>query len=167
MGNDGGGGGDFESFETEAQVGEWEIGAVAMAEYRAVLFDMDGVLVDSEPLFLRAINRVVTETGNEPISEAENEEYLLGTTVVGTWEQLKRIRHLPDTIEAYIERYDETVREVLFHELVPQPGVVRLLEECERRGLPKAVASSSRRDWLQLKLAVSYTHLTLPTKRIV
>ena len=27
-----------------------------------------------------------------------------------------------------------------------------LLEECERRGLPEAVASSSRRDWVQLKL---------------
>ncbi len=123
-----------------------------MGEYQGILFDMDGVLVDSEPLFLRAINRIVTETGNDPISEDENEEYLLGTTVEGTWEELKKIRRLPDSIESYIERYDAVVREVLFHDLVPQPGVKRLVEECERRGLPKAVASSSRRDWVELKL---------------
>ena len=93
-----------------------------MGEYQGILFDMDGVLVDSEPLFLRAINRIVTETGNNPVSEDENEEHLLGTTVEGTWEELKRIRHLPDSIESYIERYDAVVREVLFHDLVPQPG---------------------------------------------
>ena len=123
-----------------------------MGEYQGILFDMDGVLVDSEPLFLRAINRIVTETGNDAVSEDENEEHLLGTTVEGTWEELKKIRHLPDSIESYIERYDAVVREVLFHDLVPQPGVKRLVEECERRGLPKAVASSSRRDWVELKL---------------
>ena len=123
-----------------------------MGEYQGILFDMDGVLVDSEPLFLRAINRIVAETGNNPVSEDENEEFLLGTTVEGTWEELKKIRRLPDSIESYIERYDAVVREVLFHDLVPQPGVKRLVEECERRGLPKAVASSSRRDWVELKL---------------
>ena len=113
---------------------------------QGILFDMDGVLVDSEPLYLRAVNRIVTETGNDPISEDENGEHLLGTTVETTWERLKWIRHLPDSIESYI------AREALFSNLVPQPGVRQLLEECERRGLPKAVASSSRRDWVQLKL---------------
>ena len=34
-----------------------------MAGYRAILFDMDGVLVDSEPLFLSAINRLLVEEG--------------------------------------------------------------------------------------------------------
>ena len=29
-----------------------------MADYKAILFDMDGVLIDSEPLFLDAINRI-------------------------------------------------------------------------------------------------------------
>ena len=60
---------------------------------------MDGVLVDSEPLYLRAVNRIVTETGNDPISEDENEEHLLGTTVETTSERLKWIRHLPDSVE--------------------------------------------------------------------
>ena len=44
-----------------------------MADYKAILFDMDGVLIDSEPLFLDAINRIIVQEGRSPISEPENE----------------------------------------------------------------------------------------------
>jgi HAD superfamily hydrolase (TIGR01509 family) len=123
-----------------------------MGDFQAVIFDMDGVLVDSEPLFLNAINRVVTGEGTSPISEEENEQYLIGTTVEETWQRLKEIRDLPRPPEAYVQQYDVVVRQVLREELNPQPGVTRLLEECVRRGLPKAVASSSLRSWVNLKL---------------
>ena len=123
-----------------------------MGDFQAVIFDMDGVLVDSEPLFLSAINRVVTNEGAAPLSEAENEEFLLGTTVEETWRRLKELRSLPRPTNAYVERYDTVVRQVLREQLSPQPGVTRLLEECTRRGLPKAVASSSLRSWVNLKL---------------
>jgi HAD superfamily hydrolase (TIGR01509 family) len=128
-----------------------------MEDFQAVIFDMDGVLVDSEPLFLQAINRVLATEGVSPISEEENERFLIGTTVEETWRRLKEgslneVRALPRPIAAYIQRYDTVVRQVLRDELAPQPGVTRLLEECVRRGLPKAVASSSLRSWVNLKL---------------
>ena len=123
-----------------------------MGDYLGIIFDMDGVLVDSEPLFLVAINRLVTNHGEEPISEDENEEHLLGTTVEETWRRLKQLRNLPGTTQDYINQYDGVVRQVLREELQPQPGVTRLIDECVKRGLPKAVASSSLRKWVQLKL---------------
>ena len=124
-----------------------------MAGYRAILFDMDGVLVDSEPLFLAAINRLLEQEGVEPISVQENEEFLIGTTIHETWRQLKLHRPLPRPTAEYIERYDAIVRQVMMEELAPQPGVRELLDECNRRGLPKAVASSSLHMWVDLKLA--------------
>ena len=60
-----------------------------MGEYQGILFDMDGVLVDSEPLFLRAINRVLVNEGVNPLSEEENEQFLIGTTVEETWRRLR------------------------------------------------------------------------------
>jgi HAD superfamily hydrolase (TIGR01509 family) len=123
-----------------------------MGDFQAVIFDMDGVLVDSEPLFLNAINRVIGVEGANPISEEENEQYLIGTTVEETWRRLKQIRDLPRPTESYVNQYDTVVRQVLREELSPQPGVTRLLEECVRRGLPRAVASSSLRSWVNLKL---------------
>ena len=81
-----------------------------MADFQGVIFDMDGVLVDSEPIFLRAINRLITNEGVDPISEDENEEYLLGTTVELTWDRLRELRHLTASTEDYIGRYDKLVR---------------------------------------------------------
>lgn len=123
-----------------------------MAGYRAILFDMDGVLVDSEPLFLSAINRLLEQDGVTPISVEENERFLIGTTIGETWRQLKLNRPLPLPTEQYIQRYDEIVRQVMMEELAPQPGVRELLDTCNRRGLPKAVASSSLHMWVDLKL---------------
>ncbi len=123
-----------------------------MAGYRAILFDMDGVLVDSEPLFLSAINRLLEQDGVTPISVEENERFLIGTTIGETWRQLKLNRPLPLPTEQYIQRYDEIVRQVMMEELAPQPGVQELLDTCNRRGLPKAVASSSLHMWVDLKL---------------
>ena len=123
-----------------------------MADYKAILFDMDGVLIDSEPLFLDAINRIIVQEGQSPISEPENEEYLIGTTVNQTWEQLKDIRVLPKAIPEYIDMYDVVVKEVLSQRIDPQPGVVSLLNTCKELSIPKAVASSSLREWVYLKL---------------
>ena len=124
-----------------------------MAGYRAIIFDMDGVLVDSEPLFLNAINRLLVQEGVDPVSEAENQEFLIGTTIQETWRQLKLRRPLPLPAETYMQRYDAIVREVMMQELAPQPGVRALIAACRQRGLPVAVASSSRHIWVDLKLA--------------
>ncbi len=123
-----------------------------MTGYRAILFDMDGVLVDSEPLFLSAINRLLVQEGVEPVSVQENEEFLIGTTIGETWRQLKIRRPLPLPAEDYISRYDDIVRQVMQEELEPQPGVRELLAACNARSLPKAVASSSLHMWVDLKL---------------
>jgi HAD superfamily hydrolase (TIGR01509 family) len=123
-----------------------------MGDFQGVIFDMDGVLVDSEPIFLSAINRLITNEGVDPISEEENEKHLLGTTVEITWERLREMRGLTGSTENYIERYDKLVRQVLIEELTPQPGVNRILAECVQRRLPRAVASSSLRSWVHLKL---------------
>ena len=124
-----------------------------MVGYRAIIFDMDGVLVDSEPLFLNAINRLLAQEGVDPVSEAENQEFLIGTTIQETWRQLKLRRPLPLPAETYMQRYDVIVREVMMQELAPQPGVRALIAACRQRGLSVAVASSSRHIWVDLKLA--------------
>ena len=40
-----------------------------MPGYKGILFDMDGVLVDSEPLFYKAVNMMVERCGAAPITE--------------------------------------------------------------------------------------------------
>ena len=125
-----------------------------MAGYSGILFDMDGVLVDSEPLFHKAVNVMVERCGAEPISEEENNRYLLGTTVEETWIRVKDLRDISLTPQELLAGYNDVVKEVLRSDLVPRPGVLELVAEAQRRGLPIAVASSSLREWVELKLSV-------------
>ena len=125
-----------------------------MATYSGILFDMDGVLVDSEPLFHKAVNIMVERCGAAPITEAENNRYLLGTTVEETWLRVKELRNIPQTPQELLAGYNDVVKDVLRADLTPRPGVLALVAEARRRNLPIAVASSSLREWVNLKLAV-------------
>ena len=125
-----------------------------MAGYKGILFDMDGVLVDSEPLFHKAVNIMVERCGAAPITEEENNRYLLGTTVEETWVRVKELRNVPQTPAELLAGYNEVVKEVLRSDLTARPGVRDLIAEAQRRGLPIAVASSSLREWVDLKLSV-------------
>jgi HAD superfamily hydrolase (TIGR01509 family) len=120
--------------------------------FQAIIFDMDGVLIDSEPLFLDAINTLVVQAGKEPITNDENKEQLLGTTVEETWRRVIKMRDLPLPVEEYVAQYDPIVRQVLEDHLVPQPGVRELIRTLKERRLHAAVASSSLRSWVELKL---------------
>ena len=123
-----------------------------MGKYRAIIFDLDGVLIDTEPLYLKATNLVVAQEGAIPISEEENKQHLLGTTVEETWRRVIRLRGLSEPLEHYVRLYDVFVRQVMQADLTAQPGVVRLIEEARSRDMPIAVASSSLREWIDLKL---------------
>ena len=125
-----------------------------MVGYKGILFDMDGVLVDSEPLFHKAVNIMVERCGAAPITEEENNRYLLGTTVEETWVRVKELRDVPQTPAELLAGYNEVVKEVLRSDLTARPGVRDLIAEAQRRGLPIAVASSSLREWVDLKLSV-------------
>ncbi len=123
-----------------------------MSGYKALIFDMDGVLVESEPLFLKAINNLLIKESAEPVTDEENQTSLIGTTVEETWRRLMVMRGLPESLQSYLGKYDIAVKEVLRAELTPRPGVRQLIDACSQRNLPKAVASSSLRSWVHLKL---------------
>ena len=78
---------------------------------RAIIFDLDGVLVDSEPLFTQALNRVLAGVEARPLSEGENRS-LIGTTVERTWGAIMEMRALPQSMDYYLERYDQVIPEI-------------------------------------------------------
>ena len=71
-----------------------------MSGYQAVIFDMDGVLVDSEPLFFKAINDLLLKESAEAVADEEYQAELIGTTVEETWRRLIEMRELPDSLQS-------------------------------------------------------------------
>lgn len=107
----------------------------------AVVFDMDGVLVDSEPLHMEATRRLLAAYG-VGYSQEENAEFI-GFTDLEIFTIL-RIRHgLAPATDELTRQFAEKLIELLEREAVPLPGVPAVLEGLRRAGYRLALASSS------------------------
>ena len=116
----------------------------------AVIFDMDGVLLDSEPLHYEAVRQILAEQGVDfPL-----EDYFryLGTTLTSTWDDLCERYPITMPFEAFEARYNA---DVLIQYQAGAPlirGARELVESLSEAGVPIAVASSSHREWVEAAL---------------
>jgi HAD superfamily hydrolase (TIGR01509 family) len=117
----------------------------------AVVFDMDGVLLDSEPLHHVVVNDLLAAHGVR--LDADQYRAYLGTTLEYTWEDLIRRYDLPGTIDDYRARYSDAILASYRRHSVPAPGAPALVAGLRERGLKLAVASSSRTVWVETALA--------------
>ncbi len=108
---------------------------------RAIIFDMDGVLTDSEPLINEAAVAMFREKG----LTVQPEDF---RPFVGTGED----RYIGGVAEKYHSRLDLPAAKKrtyeIYLELVPRklhafPGAVELVRDCQKVGLDVAVASSA------------------------
>ncbi len=118
--------------------------------YRAVVFDMDGVLADSEPVYEDAVNAVLSPFGKTIDEDLHTR--IMGHGVEATWEVLIAALRLPGVIADYIAPYDRELCERLARVAKPLPGVTELVGELHRRRVPVAVASSSWPGWIEALL---------------
>ena len=112
----------------------------------AVIFDMDGVLVDGEPLHFAIARRMLADEGVE-FGMADYQRYL-GTTLEHTWADLAERYSLARGYADYAARYHREVTRSYEEDAELLPGAADLLQRLRERGLPIALASSSDRVWV-------------------
>lgn len=115
-----------------------------------VIFDCDGVLVDSDRISLRIQAERISALGLE-MSYEECVRDFLGLGMPATLRLLtERLgRRLP---EGWEEELDAAVRDGFRRELTPVPGIVEALEGIE---LPVCVASSGSHEKMRLTLGLT------------
>jgi HAD superfamily hydrolase (TIGR01509 family) len=129
--------------------------------YRAVVFDMDGVLVDSEPAFFEAVNELLTPTGKRV--EWEQYQAFVGTTTAVTWRGVLDVVGLNDAdMQPFVEGFNDTLLNVLRRPRPLLDGVDAVLRRLRERNVPVAVATSSRKEWVEAILIES-ARLSLDT----
>lgn len=121
-----------------------------------VIFDCDGVLVDSERIAIRVDAEVMAELGWS-ITEDEIVERFVGRSQEYLYAELEKhaTEPLPDGWQAaFHKRYLDSVDA----ELKPVEGVVDVLDVLESRGVPTCVASSGSHEKMRRTLGRTGLH---------
>jgi beta-phosphoglucomutase len=119
--------------------------------YRAVVFDLDGVLWDGEPIYHEAFNVVLKPYGH--VVKAEEYENIIGNSVEAAWAWVLQRYRITGSPVAFYRSYDVAVLELLAQPVEPLPGVRELLRDLKSRGIPVGLASASLRQWVDATLA--------------
>ena len=116
--------------------------------FELVIFDCDGVLVDSEPIANRVLARELTALGRPTSAEEAWREYG-GQTWEACFAQMERSlgRALPP---GFPELFAERLEQALERELEPIPGIHQALAAI---ATPNCVASNGRHETMRLTLA--------------
>jgi HAD superfamily hydrolase (TIGR01509 family) len=121
-------------------------------ELQAVLFDMDGLLVDTEPLWLEVETEVMARLGSD-WTEADQEQ-LLGGSLERTVAYLLSKATRPVAPELVADwMMDGIVARVASGGVPVQPGARELLAEVAAAGVPRALVTSSQRRFMAAVLA--------------
>lgn len=116
---------------------------------RALIFDCDGVLVDSEILSMAELMQVIRRC-DIPISESQAYDLFLGTSSSSEVRYL-RDRYGVDITPALAGSHERLI-DRFRAELKPIPGIADVLDLL---GVPRAVASSSSMERLRLSLGMT------------
>ena len=123
-----------------------------MSRFDLVMFDCDGVLVDSEHLSIRLDSILLAQLG-WPLAEAEIVERFVGRTEAAMRAEIEA--HLGRDIGPEWEAFSEEYVRLFATDLEPVDGIVAALDAVAAAGLPSCVASSGGHEKIRRNLATT------------
>jgi HAD superfamily hydrolase (TIGR01509 family) len=123
------------------------------SRFEAIVFDNDGLLLDTEHAWTRAETVLFERHGST--FTAEHKRELIGTSVVESAAKVERMLGLPGRGAALMGELHELVMEELLAGVPPRPGALELLAAVRAAGIPVGLASNSSRAFVDRALSVA------------
>ena len=109
---------------------------------KAVIFDMDGVIIDSEP-FHWEVNKKIFKILGLRVSKKDYKKYI-GTSNTNMWTDLKSQYHLPQSLKKLVDMQGSgNVDFLRENQFGPIEGITELLFDLKKNNIVIALASSS------------------------
>ena len=119
-----------------------------MKNIKAVIFDMDGVLLDTEPIYTEVTQEVLNDFGKR--FEWSLKAKMIGRNNIEAATILINELELPLAPEEFLKR-QEIYFDKLFPKCKPMPGVINLIRKLSELNVPMAVATSSSKHFFTIK----------------
>lgn len=110
----------------------------------AFIFDMDGVIVDSNPYHKIALRQFCEKHGHK-LTETELREKIYGRTNKD-WIPNLFGNITPELARKYANEKEALFRKLYAADIKPVSGLIEFLEELDLKGLPRAIATSAPRE---------------------
>ena len=118
----------------------------------AIIFDMDGVLIDSQPLHYELDMRVI-KANNYPATLETVTPYS-GMSNPDRWPKYKETLNLTESVENLIIMAEQAMRDIFLNTpLEPIEGIPQLLQELNVLDIHVGVASSSSHELIDMVLS--------------
>jgi HAD superfamily hydrolase (TIGR01509 family) len=121
-----------------------------MGTRAAVVFDNDGLLLDTEEAWTRAEKTLFARRGR--VFTVEHKRSLIGSARVAAALKLEAMLELEGEGEGLMDELHELVMEEALAGVEPRPGALELLERLVGAGVLVAVASNSQREFVERTL---------------
>uniref|UniRef100_A0A914L6L5 Uncharacterized protein n=2 Tax=Meloidogyne incognita group TaxID=654580 RepID=A0A914L6L5_MELIC len=124
-----------------------------------VIFDFDGILVDTERLYSKANEQVLKNQHGKTFTNIEK-SLMMGKAKPLAVEALLKSFGLDDPkgIDKYMEAYDAKLAELLIAETEVLPGAIPLVDHLHKSGIPLAICTGS--DALEFKQKTSNAEIS-------
>src|SRR5260221_12138443 len=110
---------------------------------KAVIFDLDGTILDSEPITSQSYKLLLESYDKTPIPKFHSLLHTVGTRGNEIWKELKEKYNIIEDVEVLREKRRAHHVSLLQRELYPLPGVVQLLQLLREKKIKIALATGS------------------------
>ncbi len=113
---------------------------------KAVVFDLDGLMFNTEDIFKQSNHELVSRRGKRISPELRQQ--MMGRRAHEAFQIMIDDLGLTESVEEIMVEEEKLFTGMLDEQLAPLPGMLDLLDHLEEACIPKAVATSSGREYL-------------------